>query len=275
MTGKFRFRGMAAHAAGSPEKGRSALDAVMLFGHAIDLLREHVPQTTRMHYVITSGGDAPNVVPAFTEVYLYLRSPEMTVIDNVWPRILKCAEAGALATETKFELEIVNSAYSILPNDELTQVIERNLNRVGGVNYTAEEQKFAEELRKTFVSEATARLGNEAKIGKAEEGISYGSTDVGDVSWVVPTSGFYTAAFVPGTPGHSWQSTACAGMSIGHKGMIVAAKTLTLSALELFTDPKEIEAAKKNFEARKTGKEYRSRLPADQKPPLDYRNVGN
>ena len=96
MTGKFRFRGAAAHAAGSPEKGRSALDGVMLFTHAVELLREHVPQTTRMHYVITSGGDAPNVVPAFAEVYLYLRSPEMTVIDNVWPRILKCAEAGAL-----------------------------------------------------------------------------------------------------------------------------------------------------------------------------------
>lgn len=274
MTGKFRFRGMAAHAAGAPDKGRSALDGVMLFTHAIEMLREHVPQTTRIHYVITSGGDAPNVVPAFAEVYLYLRSPEMTVIDNAWPRILKCAEAGALGTETKFELEIVNSAYSILPNDELTELIERNLRLVGGVTYTPEERKFAETLRQTFETEAT-RLGSEARIGKAEEGISYGSTDVGDVSWVVPTAGFNTATFVPGTPGHSWQSTACAGMSIGHKGMMVAAKTLTLSALDLFTDAKEVAAAKKSFAARKLGKEYRSRLPADQKPPLDYRKSGN
>ena len=275
MTGKFRFRGAPAHAAGSPEKGRSALDGVMIFTHAVELLREHVPQTTRMHYVITSGGDAPNVVPAFAEVYIYLRSPEMTTIDNVWPRIVKCAEAGALATDTKVELELINSAYNTLPNDELTKLIERNLNAVGGVSYSPEERAFAEALQKTFVVEPTQTLGNEAKISKAEEGISYGSTDVADVSWVVPTGGFYTATFVPGTPGHSWQSTACAGMSIGHKGMMVAAKTLTLSAIELYTDPQLLTAAKANFADRKAGKEYRSRLPADQKPPLDYRKTAN
>jgi aminobenzoyl-glutamate utilization protein B len=275
MTGKFRFRGMAAHASGSPEKGRSALDGVMLFTHAIELLREHVPQTTRMHYVITSGGDAPNVVPAFAEVYLYLRSPEMAVIDNVWPRILKCAEAGALATETKVELELINSAYSILPNDELTKVIDRNLRIVGGLNYTPQERAFAEALQKTFVIEATQALGNEGIVAKTEEGISYGSTDVGDVSWVVPTAGFGTATFVPGTPGHSWQSTACSGMSIGQKGMMVAAKTLSLSAIDLFTEPDLLSAAKMNFAERKAGKEYRSRLPTDQKPPLDYRDKGN
>lgn len=275
MTGKFRFRGLAAHAAGSPEMGRSALDGVMIFTHAIELLREHVPQTTRLHYVITSGGDAPNVVPAFAEVFLYLRSPEITVIDNVWPRVLKCAEAGALATETKVELELINSAYSILPNDELTKVIDRNLRIVGGVTYTPEESAFAKALQKTFVVEAGQTLGNESKVAKAEEGISFGSTDVGDVSWVVPTAGFGTATFVPGTPGHSWQSTACAGMSIGHKGMLVAAKTLSLSAIELFSEPELLAAAKKNFAVRKAGKEYSSRLPSEQKPPLDYRNKGN
>jgi aminobenzoyl-glutamate utilization protein B len=274
MTGKFRFRGTAAHASGSPQNGRSALDGVMIFTHAVELLREHVPQTTRMHYVITNGGDAPNVVPAFSEVYLYLRSPDMDVIDNVWPRILKCAEAGALATETKYELEIINSAYSLLPNDVLTKLIERNLNYVGGVRYTPEERDFAEKLRQTFVGGAPP-LGSAARIGTAEEGISYGSTDVADVSWVVPTGGFYTATFVPGTPGHSWQSTACAGMSIGQKGMIVAAKTLTLSALDLFLQPQELAAAKKNFETRKAGQDYRSRLPADQKPPLNYRDKAN
>ena len=275
MTGKFRFRGLAAHASGAPDKGRSALDGVMLFTHAVELLREHVPQTTRIHYVITNGGDAPNVVPAFAEVFLYLRSPDITTIDNVWPRILKCAEAGALGTETKFELELVNSAYSLLPNDSLTQLIERNLTRVGGVNYTPEEKAFAAALQKTFLAEKPPALGSEALVGKSDSGISYGSTDVGDVSWVVPTGGFSTATFVPGTPGHSWQSTACAGMSIGHKGMVVAAKTLTLTALDLFTDPKELAAAKKNFADRKAGQEYRSRLPADQKPPLDYRDKGN
>jgi aminobenzoyl-glutamate utilization protein B len=275
MTGKFRFRGQAAHASGSPDKGRSALDGVMLFTHALEMLREHVPQTTRIHYVVTSGGDAPNVVPAFAEVFLYLRSPDITTIDNVWPRILKCAEAGALGTETKVELELINSAYSILPNDELTKLIERNLQVVGGVTYTPEEKTFAEALQRTFLAEKPPPIGSEAKVSKAEGGVSYGSTDVGDVSWVVPTAGFSTATFVPGTPGHSWQSTACAGMSIGHKGMLVAAKTLTLSALDLFTDPKALAAAKKNFADRKAGQEYRSRLPADQKPPLTYRNNAN
>jgi aminobenzoyl-glutamate utilization protein B len=275
MTGKFRFRGIAAHAAGSPDKGRSALDGVMIFTHAVDLLREHVPQTTRMHYVITSGGDAPNIVPAFAEVYLYLRSPDMAVIDDVWPRILKCAEAGALATETKFELEIVNSAYSLLPNDVLTKLIEKNLQAVGGMQYTPEERAFAEALQKTFVNAAAVRLGSEERVQRAESGVNYGSTDVGDVSWLVPTAGFSTATFVPGTPGHSWQSTACAGMSIGHKGMIAAAKTLALTAMDLFAEPQQLAAAKQNFAQRKSGSDYRSRLPADQKPPLDYRLKGN
>jgi aminobenzoyl-glutamate utilization protein B len=277
LTGKFRFRGKAAHAAGSPSKGRSALDAVMLFTHAVDLLREHVPQTTRIHYIITAGGDAPNVVPAFCEVYLYLRSPEIATIDAVWPRILKCAEAGALATETSHELELVSSVYPILPNDALARLLDRNLRTVGGVQYSAEEHAFAEALRQTFLAEGLTlpEPGGESRIAKIDTEISYGSTDVADVSWQVPTSGFKTATFVPGSPGHSWQSTACAGMSIGHKGMMNAAKVLALSALDLLTDPREVAAAKKSFAERKGKQEYRSRLPAEQKPPLNYRDKGN
>jgi aminobenzoyl-glutamate utilization protein B len=275
MTGKFRFRGIAAHAAGAPDKGRSALDGVMIFTHAVDLLREHVPQSTRIHYVITNGGDAPNIVPAFAEVFLYLRSPEMAIIDDVWPRILKCAEAGALATDTRFELEIINSAYSILPNDVLTRLLEKNLQEVGGIQYTPEERAFAEALQKTFVNAAAARLGSEERVQRAESGVNFGSTDVGDVSWLVPTAGFSTATFVPGTPGHSWQSTACAGMSIGHKGMLAAAKTLALTTMDLLAEPQQLAAAKQNFQQRRAGSEYRSRLPPDQKPPLDYRRSSN
>jgi aminobenzoyl-glutamate utilization protein B len=273
ITGKFRFHGTPAHAAGAPEKGRSALDAVMVFTHAVDLLREHVPDSTRLHYVITSGGDAPNVVPGFSEVFLYLRSPNMGTLDDVWPRVLKCAEAGALATETKFALEIVNSSYTILPNDSLAKLIDKNLREVGGVNYTPEETAFAEELRKSISGELPG-LDRAAKILTPEEGTSFGSTDVGDVSWVAPTGGFYTATFVPGTPGHSWQSTACAGHSTGRKAMVNAAKVLALSAMDLFSDEKQIADAKASFEKRKGSKIYQSRLPADQKPPLRYRDVG-
>lgn len=274
ITGKFRFHGLPAHAAGSPEKGRSALDAVMVFTHAVELLREHVPDSTRIHYVITSGGDAPNVVPAFAEVFLYLRSPSMNTLDEVWPRILKCAEAGALATETKFALEIVNSSYTILPNDALAKLLDKNLRVVGGVDYSAEEKAFADELRKSLPAEGLASLDRAKSILAPEEGYGNGSTDVGDVSWNVPTGGFGTATFVPGAPGHSWQSTACAGHSTGRKGMVNAAKVLALSAMDLFTEKKLITEAKASFGKRKGTKTYQSRLPADQKPPLNYRDAG-
>jgi aminobenzoyl-glutamate utilization protein B len=272
ITGKFRYRGRAAHAAGSPEKGRSALDAVQLFTHAVDLLREHVPQATRLHYVITNGGAAPNVVPDFAEVYLYSRHPEMDVLDGIWARILKCADAGALATETKLEVELVNSAYNLLPNDALAKLFDRHLRKVGGVEYTPEEEAFAAELRKTFPEGTRAAAGSEKRIEGIESGVSSGSTDVGDVSWVVPTAQFRTATFVPGTPGHSWQAVACSGSSIGRKGMVLAAKVLALSAWDLLTTPAELEAARASYRKRLQGKEYRSRLPADQKPPLHYRD---
>lgn len=277
LTGKFHFTGRPAHAAGTPEKGRSALDGVMLFTHAIELLREHVPQTTRMHYVITKGGDAPNVVPAEAEVYFYLRSPEMTVIDEVWPRVLKCAEGAATATETIFNLQIVGSAYSLLPNDALTRRVEQHLRRVGGLRYTEEETAFARALQETLEAAGIARekipaLSTVEEIAPVEEGISYGSTDVGDVSWAVPTAGFHTAAFVPGVPSHSWQSTACAGMSIGQKAMVNAARVLALTTVDLLTQPDLLAAARASFQKRTSGKAYRSRLPADAKPPLNYRD---
>lgn len=272
ISAKFRYRGQAAHAAGAPDKGRSALDAVQIMTHAVDLLREHVPQTTRLHYIITQGGSAPNIVPDFAEVYLYARHPSMPVLDGIWERILKCAQAGALATETTLEMELINSVYNTLPNDALAKLYDRNLRRLGGIKYTPEERRFAEELRRTFPVDGALPLGSEEQIQAPEEGVTSGSTDVADVSWIVPTAEFTTATYVPGTPGHSWQSTACSGMSIGRKGMLLAAKTLALTAIDLFEDPREVAAAKESFNRRRAGYEYRSRLPADQKPPLNYRD---
>jgi aminobenzoyl-glutamate utilization protein B len=271
ITAKFRFRGTAAHAAGAPEKGRSALDAVALFTHGVDLLREHVPQATRLHYVITNGGEAPNVVPEFAEVYLYARHPEMDVLDGIWARVLKCAEAGALATETTLATELVNSAYNLLPNDALAALVDRVLRKVGGVEPDAAERAFAAALQKTLEGKP-ASVDRMREVGAIEDGLGYGSTDVGDVSWVVPTVNFRVATFVPGTPGHSWQAVACSGSSLGRKGMVVAAKALAASARELLTVPAELEAARASFEKRKAGRTYRSRLPAAQKPPLNYRD---
>jgi aminobenzoyl-glutamate utilization protein B len=274
ITAKFRFYGQAAHAAGAPEKGRSALDAVVLMAHAVDMLREHVPAVTRLHYVITNGGAAPNVVPDFAEIYMYARHPNMPTLDGIWSRIVKCAEAGALATETQMKMEIIGSVYNVLPNEPLASLLDKNLRFVGGFKYSAEEQDFAEKLRKTFPLEGALPLGSQEQVQPMakEDGGGGGSTDVGDVSWIVPTAQFRAATYVPGTPGHSWQSTACTGFSIGRKGMVVAAKTLALSALELFRNQALIEAARNDFNRRRAGFEYRSRIPTNQKPPLNYRD---
>ena len=272
ISAKFRFYGQAAHAAGAPDKGRSSLDAVMLMAHAVDMLREHVPSATRIHYIITNGGAAPNVVPDYSEIYMYARHPSMPVLDGIWARIVKCAEAGALATETRMEMELVASVYNELPNEPLANLIDKSLRRVGGVKYSAEDQTFAEKLRQTFPLDGALPLGSQEQAQQMEGGVSSGSTDVSDVSWIVPTTEFRTATYVPGTPGHSWQSTACSGHSIGRKGMVVAAKTLALSAVDLMQDAKLIEAARADFHKRRAGHDYRSRIPANQKPPLNYRD---
>ncbi|MCI0524514.1 MAG: amidohydrolase [Acidobacteria bacterium] len=272
ISAKFRFHGHAAHAAGAPDKGRSSLDAVMLMAHAVDMLREHAPSTTRIHYIITNGGAAPNIVPDYSEIYMYARHPSMPILDDIWKRIVKCADAGALATETRMEMELVSSVYNELPNEPLANLIDKNLRRVGGVKYSAEEQAFAEKLRQTFSLEGALPLGSQEQAQQMEGGVSSGSTDVSDVSWIVPTSEFRTATYVPGTPGHSWQSTACSGHSIGRKGMVVAAKTLALSTVDLMQDSTLIVAAREDFNKRRAGHDYRSRIPANQKPPLNYRD---
>lgn len=272
ITAKFKFYGKAAHASAAPEKGRSSLDAVMLMSHAVDLLREHVPQETRIHYVVTNGGAAPNIVPDFSEVYIYARHPSMPTLDGIWSRIVKCAEAGALGTETRMEMEFINSVYNLLPNDALTNLYDKNLRRVGGLKYSAEEKAFAEKIRQTLPLEEALPLGSEEQIQPIASALGIGSTDVADVSWIVPTAEFTAATWVPGAPAHSWQSTACSGMSIGRQGMLVAAKTLALSALDLLTDPKQVEAARASFNQRRAGHEYKSRVPASQKPPLNYRD---
>jgi aminobenzoyl-glutamate utilization protein B len=269
---KFRFYGKPAHAAAEPDLGRSALDGVMLMANAVEFLREHVPESTRIHYIVSNGGAAPNVVPEFAELFLYARHPSMPVLDGIWERIIKCAQAGALATETRMEMEMIDSNYNTLPNDALAAVVDRNLRRVGGVTYTKDEQAFAEKLRQTVSLDHALELGSQEKVQPPSEGYFSASTDAGDVSWMLPTAALNTATFVPGIPTHSWQATACAGSSIGRKGMIVAAKTLALTAMDLFTDPAELKAARASFEMRRAGHEYRSRIPADHKPPLNYRD---
>jgi aminobenzoyl-glutamate utilization protein B len=271
ISAKFRFHGKPAHAAAAPDAGRSALDGLMIMANSVEFLREHVPDSTRMHYIVTNGGSAPNIVPDFSELFLYARHPSMPVLDQIWDRIIKCAQAGALASETRMEMELIDSSYNTLPNDALAALVDKNMRMVGGVTYTREEQAFAETIRKTLV-DRTRPLGSQENVEAPSEGTGSASTDAGDVSWTVPMAALVTATFVPGVPAHSWQSAACAGMSIGRKGMVVAAKSLVLTAVDLYTDPRQVAAAKASFEKRRAGFEYKSRIPADHQPPLTYRD---
>jgi len=269
---KFRFQGTAAHASGSPEKGRSALDALLLTMHAVELLREHTPDGTRLHHAVTSGGGAPNVVPEFAEGFFYVRHPKAEVVKQLYPRLLKCAQAGALATETKLEVEYLGGTMEILPNNTLAQVAKKNLTALNDLKYDAEETKFAVRLQESFAEKAP--LDDIGRVFDSSGKSSGGSTDVGDVSWVVPVTGFTAATWVPGTPGHSWQAVACGGTTVGKKGMNLAARTLAATAYDLFSDPQLVRDAKAEHAKRLGGKKYEAMLEKDQPPPLNYRDAG-
>jgi len=270
IAAKFRFRGVSAHAAAAPDKGRSALDAVEAMDNMVNMMREHIPQETRIHYVITDGGKAPNVVPDYAEVYYYARQPDMRVLDGIWDRIVNAAKGAALGTGTTMEMEVISAVYNVLPNDYLSSLQRKNLERVGGVTYTAEERAFAEQIRKTL-SEPMLPLGSEAQVQPPRDVVSYASSDIGDVSWRVPTVQLSAATWVPGTPAHSWQAVAAGGTTIGAKGMMVAAKTMALTAIDLFSDPAHVRKAREEFDRRRgVNFVYQSRLTRD-KPALDYR----
>lgn len=268
---KFRFHGLSQHAARAPEKARSALDGVEAFNHMVNLMREHVPQEMRIHYVITSGGLAPNVVPDFAEVYYYVRHPEAAVVNEVWARLEDAAEGAALGTGTEVEAEIIHGIYPLLVNETLALMMDDKLREVGGVEYTREEQVFAEELYSTLVEPSYA-VGSQETIQPYEVSIGFASTDVGDVSMAVPTVGLRIATWVPGTTSHSWQAAAASGTSIGYKGANNAAKTLSLAAIELFENDQLLEAARAEHRE-KLGPNFRYEpLLGDRDPPLDYRN---
>ncbi len=267
---KFRFQGVSAHAARAPERGRSALDGVEAMNHMVNLLREHVPQESRIHYVITQGGLAPNVVPETAEVYYYVRHPSAERMSEIWERVEQTARGAAMGTGTTVDWEIIHGNHSKLPNLTLARVVNANLERLGGLRYSPEEQAFAERIRETL-SRVDIPLGSEEEIQPIEEGIGMGSTDVGDVSWVVPTVRFRTATWVPGTTSHTWQAVAAGGMSIGLKGMLLAAKVLAMTATDLFSDPARIQEAQAEWQERRgPGFQYEPLL-GDRDPPLDYR----
>ncbi|MBL0007615.1 MAG: amidohydrolase [Saprospiraceae bacterium] len=269
---KFRFYGTSAHAAGAPWFGRSALDGVESMNYMVNMMREHIPVESRIHYVITEGGKAPNVVPAFAEVFYYCRHPDMDMVKQNFEWIVKAAEGAAMGTQTRMEYEVIHGLYNVKPNETLSKVMNRNLNLIGGYEYNDEERAFAEKLQETLIAPSNLANTNAVMPYRVEEDGIGGSTDVGDVSWVVPTAGMRAATWVPGTSGHSWQAVAAGGTSIGTKGMIVAAKTMALTAIDLYKDPSIIKAAKEEL-LRRRGPDFKyTPLTGDREPPLDYRN---
>lgn len=268
---KFRFYGISAHAAGAPDKGRSALDGVESMNIMVNMMREHIPQDARIHYVITDGGKAPNVVPDFAEVYYYARHGSRDVVIDIFDRIVKAAEGAALGTGTTMDYEMIGGTHELLPNLTVQKIMYDNLVKVGGITYNEEEKAFGEKISKSLGKETLDLATAENIQPYKETARAYGSTDVGDVSYTVPTAGLGTATWVPGTPAHSWQAVAAGGMSIGTKGMMVAAKTLALTAMDIFENPKTVEAAKAELEERR-GKDFEYVPMLGNRPPaLDYR----
>ncbi len=270
---KFRFYGVASHAAVAPQNGRSALDGVEAMNFMVNQMREHISSDARIHYVITSGGEAPNVVPAFAEVFYYVRHPYREEVQEIFSWVETIADAAAKGTGTRMEYEIIHGIYNLMPNETLGKVVHANLAVLGGISYDDDEINFAQQIVNTLPERSQRSLASAGEIAPFEviEKGRGGSTDVGDVSWVVPTAGLSTATWVPGTSPHTWQAVAAGGMSIGHKGMLLAAKALAASASDLILNPDIVAQAKLEL-GKRTGAnfEYESLL-GDRSPPLDYR----
>ena len=268
---KFRFHGVSSHAAVAPERGRSALDGVEAMNFMANLMREHMPDSARLHYVITSGGSAPNVVPDFAEVFYYLRHPDAGDLEGLWARLEDAAEGAARGTGTRLEYEVIHGNHSVLPNATLSRLMHDKLQQVGGVQYDDGDLAWARQLATSLQTSGADLAAAAARIEPFTEEQGMGSTDVGDVSWTVPTSEMRAATWVPGTAPHTWQAIAAGGTAIGEKGMQVAARTLALTAAELFRDRDLLRAAREEFEQRRGDDfEYRPLL-GDREPPLDYR----
>lgn len=272
---RFTFHGIAAHAAMAPDRGRSALDAVMLMGNGVEFLREHVPASTRIHYVITKGGVAPNIVPDLAELELMARNPFNDALDGIWARIVKIANGAAMMTETTLEIRNIGSDANIIPNDPLAADAQKNLEFVGGYKLNPAQTEFATELQKTLPPGGALSLDQThivQPLQPFDPNSPSASTDVGDVSWNVPTIGFGAATFVPGVAPHTWQAAASAGNTIGQEGMVVASKALALTAVDLLLTPNLVAAAQQDFQHQLQGKRYETAIPADQRPLINYRD---
>jgi aminobenzoyl-glutamate utilization protein B len=283
---KFHFYGKTAHAAGSPEQGRSSLDAVELMNIGVNYMREHIIEKARIHYVIEEGGGQPNVVPDYARVWYLIRAPEREQVDHIYDWVLNIAEGAALMTGTSLKVEFKKAIYNMMPNRVLSELVVANMREIGAPTYKEEELAFAAKIAEVIPRQEKRDSLRKSKVPQWEkymdvdlftdildswnEGdVGAGSTDVSDVSWNTPTMEFTTATVVLGTPGHSWTTVATCGMSIGHKSLLFAAKTMASVALDLMTDMALLKKAQDELKERLAGRKYVSPVPPDVKPPLD------
>ncbi|MEM7343277.1 MAG: amidohydrolase [Chloroflexota bacterium] len=284
---KVNFHGVASHAGAEPHLGRSALDSVMLMDVGVNYLREHIMQEARIHSVVTSGGQAPNVVPAYAQVWYFIRAPHREQVDDIYARMLDIAKGAALMSGTTHDIEFITGCYDVLPNNTLSNLLLEKMQAVNDIRFTKQERAFAKELQATFPERAVERnfewMASSASIELNPEMIDDplweqvlphsstpplmgGSTEVGDVSWITPTGQLTTCCWPLGTPGHSWQTVTSSGSSIGNKGMIFAAKGMALAGLDLFTKPDLLAQAKADFDKARNGKTYVTPLPDNAVP---------
>jgi aminobenzoyl-glutamate utilization protein B len=280
----FSFTGRAAHAASSPHLGRSALDAIELMNVGVNYMREHMPSDARIHYAyLNAGGIAPNVVQSQTKVRYLIRARNLTELNALVARVRKIADGAALMTETTVSTQVISAVSNLLGNSPLEQLMYDNFQRLGPPQFTDEDKAYAAEIQKTLSDEdilsGYRRQGVTPDTGKAlcelivpldTKGAGMnGSTDVGDVSWKVPTVQARGATYAIGTPGHSWQVVAQGKAPAAHTGMVHVAKVMAGTAVDALRNPDVIAKAKADHAARTGGKPYASPLPADAKPALD------
>ena len=280
---EFYFSGRTAHAGAAPHLGRSALDAVELMNVGANYLREHVLDGTRIHYQITNGGLAPNVVPDKASVYYFLRASNRKQVEELEERLIKVAQGAAMMTETSVRWEIKSGCYETLPNETLNELMYKQVEAAGPFTITEEEEKFAKELLQTVEPSVLAGAKNNLMSANANEtldtdfyhnmdhfGVTIGgSSDVGDVSWIAPMGQIMTLCAPLGVQLHTWQATASFGSSIGMKGMHHAAKIMALTAYDLLLDQDGIlEKAKAEFKASTKGKAFKPGIPANVKAPV-------
>ena len=280
---KFRFYGLSAHGS-SAHLGRSALDACILMDVATNYLREHIIQDARIHSVITHGGEEPNVVPSFAEIWYYVRAPKRHQVEEIYARVVKNAEAAAMMTETTFDIEFLSGCHEYIRNRKLGEVMNNNLLKAGPTQFSQEDKAFAAEMGKSISKVNKDKIFYSGNIPQdlidqdLHEGIlenhglggrTHGSDDTGDISYQTPLAQLQTACIPLGLPGHSWQVTASSGMGIGHKGMMVAAKTIALTALDLIENPVLLEEAYEEWQKATKDNPYKCAVPEGAIPNLE------